>query len=397
MIEFNSPLNDKDIINQLNKQNQMLYPDKEPREIAGYNKSSRKWFFNENFVDYLQYIKWLSADQVAYLRDFSITLTQLFTKIDTNFEPKKFNFKYKFVADVYSFYKTDTLSLLYVTDSIDGKGRLRVIISNDNLDTFDLTDKRVVIIGQLSTYKGYGEFQVIAEDIHVLSDKTKYQVQIDKWQQELKALKIFPNSEKMDFSGYDLTHIGVISNNVRGKGYYDFKSILKNTDYKLVERFMPMTAANIAKEIHKLQDKVDCICIVRGGGNKYELLEFNNPILIKAIFDSSTPILTAVGHTTDYLLCNEFADYNTKTPTALANYLRNLPLRQKYAENKKQREKYLLSLRNDNTAKEQLIKKLYAENERLQKQVDELYYENEELQAQLKKSKKGFFSRLFGG
>lgn len=211
MIEFNSPLSDKELINQLNKQNQMLYPDKDPRKIAGYNKSSRKWFFNENFVDYLQYIKWLSAEQVAYLRDLSTTLTQLFTKIDTNFEPQKFNFKYKFVADVYSFYKTDTLSLLYVTDSVDGRGRLRVIISNDNLDTFDLTDKRVIIIGQLSTYKGYGEFQFIAEALQVLSDKTKYQMQLDKWQQELNASKVFPNSEKVDISNYDLTSIGVIS------------------------------------------------------------------------------------------------------------------------------------------------------------------------------------------
>ena len=119
--------------------------------------------------------------------------------------------------------------------------------------------------------------------------------------------------------------------------------------------------------------------------------------MIKAISASSTPILTAVGHTTDYLLCNEFADYNAKTPTALANYLKGLPLKQKYAENKEKWNKYLLSLKNDNTTKEQLIKKLYAENERLQKQVDELYYENEELQAQLRQSKKGFFSRLFGG
>jgi len=397
MIEFNSPLGDKERINQLNKQNQMLHPEKEPREIAGYNKSSRKWFFNENIVDFEPYIKWLNGEQILYLRKFSTTLSQIFLNIDVNFEPKKFNAKYKFVADVYSFYKADTLSLLYVTDSVDGRGRLRVIVSNDRLNTFDLADKRVVIIGQLSTYKGYGEFQFIAEDIQVLSDKTKYRIQLDKWQQELKALKMLPDSEKINLSDYDLTHIGVISNNVSGKGYYDFKSILKNTDYTLVERFMPMTATNIAKEIHNLQYEVDCICIVRGGGSKYELLEFNNPILIKAISDSSTPILTAVGHTTDYLLCNEFADYNAQTPTALANYLKGLPLRQKYAENKKQREKYLLSLKNDNTAKEELIKKLYAENERLQKQIDKLYYENEELQTQLKKSKKGFFSRIFGG
>lgn len=397
MIEFNSPLGDKERINQLNKQNQMLHPDKEPREIAGYNKSSRKWFFNENIVDFEPYIKWLNGEQILYLRKFSTTLSQIFLNIDVNFEPKKFNAKYKFVADVYSFYKADNLSLLYVTDSVDGRGRLRVIVSNDRLNTFDLADKRVVIIGQLSTYKGYGEFQFIAEDIQVLSDKTKYRIQLDKWQQELKALKMLPDSEKINLSDYDLTHIGVISNNVSGKGYYDFKSILKNTDYTLVERFMPMTATNIAKEIHNLQYEVDCICIVRGGGSKYELLEFNNPILIKAISDSSIPILTAVGHTTDYLLCNEFADYNAQTPTALANYLKGLPLRQKYAENKKQREKYLLSLKNDKTAKEELIKKLYAENERLQKQIDKLYYENEELQAQLKKSKKGFFSRIFGG
>lgn len=186
--------------------------------------------------------------------------------------------------------------------------------------------------------------------------------------------------------------MGVISNNKTGKGYHDFKSILKNTNYIIKERFTTLTAENIAKEIKELYEteSVDCICIIRGGGNKYDLLDFNNPLLIKTMYDSGLFIFTAIGHTSDNLICNKFANYNASTPTALAMHFKRL----QYAEVNKQKENELLLAKNDNNKLQEIIQTLHLENERLKRKINDLIDEN--LNEQLKKSKKGFFSKLFG-
>ena len=389
MIEFNSPLNDKERINQLNKQNQMLHPDREPREIAGYNKSSRKWFFNENIVDFEPYIKWLKPEQIEYLKG---TLETVFTEIDTKVDLIQLKSKYRFSADVYYHYKADKISILYVTDSVDGKKHLKVIISNSKLDTFDLNNKRVILVGKLSIYKAHGEFQFEATELHVLpNEKTKYQKQLDEWQEELNNLGIVPskNDNSKTLFGYKIKRIGVISSNNEGKGYSDFKSIiLDKTNYELLELFTSMTAKNIAEKIYQLSDKenVDCICIVRGGGSKYELIDFNNPVLIKVIHEigmAKTPILTAIGHTTDISLCDKFATYHTATPTALANYLKSLLWTKKTNKEKEELIQKNHKLENANKNLEYENNRLKNDNEQLAQKNNDLENKNNQLEQEI--------------
>ena len=67
-----------------------------------------------------------------------------------------------------------------------------------------------------------------------------------------------------------------------------------------------------------------------------------------------------------------------------------------YAEVNKQKENELLLAKNDNNKLQEIIQTLHLENERLKRKINDLIDENENLNEQLKKSKKGFFSKLFG-
>jgi len=60
----------------------------------------------------------------------------------------------------------------------------------------------------------------------------------------------------------------------------------------------------------------DLIIVARGGGSYEDLFCFNDENLVRTIFDMTTPIVSAVGHETDYTLCDFVADYRAITPTA---------------------------------------------------------------------------------
>lgn len=62
----------------------------------------------------------------------------------------------------------------------------------------------------------------------------------------------------------------------------------------------------------------DAIIIARGGGSLEDLMGFNDEKLVYAIFDAKTPIISAVGHETDFTLCDFVADKRVPTPTAAA-------------------------------------------------------------------------------
>lgn len=82
------------------------------------------------------------------------------------------------------------------------------------------------------------------------------------------------------------------------------------------------SAESIVKAL-SITDKLgfDVIIIARGGGSVEDLMPFNDEKLVRSIFAAETPIISAVGHETDYTLCDFVADVRAATPTAAAELI----------------------------------------------------------------------------
>jgi exodeoxyribonuclease VII large subunit len=182
---------------------------------------------------------------------------------------------------------------------------------------------KVIIRGSVTVYERDGQYQLYAEgmqpdglgSLHLAYEQLKKRLEAEGLFDKLRKKKI----------PYIPSAIGVITSST-GAVIKDILNITGRRFPSVKIKLLPVAVqgeqapSQIARAIRKFNElrNVDVIIIARGGGSIEELWAFNDELVARTIFTSSIPIISAVGHETDFTITDFAADLRAPTPSAAA-------------------------------------------------------------------------------
>jgi exodeoxyribonuclease VII large subunit len=177
--------------------------------------------------------------------------------------------------------------------------------------------------GNFSLYERDGVYQLYADTIRRTGEGALYQ-QFLELKAALEAEGLFDEERKRPLP--EMPNVIGVATSATGAALQDVLNTLRQR-YRLAEVVIaPATVqgdeapGQIVRAIHALNRKVraDVILLVRGGGSLEDLWAFNDPVVVRAIAASEAPVVTGIGHETDFTLADFAADLRAPTPTGAA-------------------------------------------------------------------------------
>jgi len=182
---------------------------------------------------------------------------------------------------------------------------------------------QVTVRGSVSVYEARGEYQIYVESIEP-AGRGALQIAFEQLKKRLEAEGLFDGSRKKSLPLLP-SRIGLITSPT-GAAVRDVVRILKRRFPNVHMTLYPVrvqgegSAPEIvaALEYFSKQRLVDVILLVRGGGSLEDLWSFNEEIVARAIAASGIPVISGVGHETDFTIADFVADVRASTPSAAA-------------------------------------------------------------------------------
>lgn len=182
--------------------------------------------------------------------------------------------------------------------------------------------EKVIAVGSPDFYVQGGKFSFVVSSIEPQGIGLLFQ-QIEELKKKLAAEGIFDEAHKKPIPGFCKNIIVVTSKTgaVIRDIYHTVRK--KNPAIDIVVKDVKVQGETAAKEIAaalKAVDKLgyDCAILARGGGSLEDLMPFYDERVVRALYEMKTPVISAVGHETDFSLCDFAADARCATPTAAA-------------------------------------------------------------------------------
>ena len=181
---------------------------------------------------------------------------------------------------------------------------------------------RVVVGGAVDVYERDGRYQLYAKEISLEGAGALYE-RFLALKTELEEMGMFAQEYKQPIPAF-IHRLGVVTAPT-GAAVQDIRNISLRRDPYLQIILYPAlvqgegAADSIVRGIHMLdQAEVDVIIVGRGGGSIEDLWAFNEEKVARAIFECQTPVISAVGHETDFTIADFVADLRAPTPSAAA-------------------------------------------------------------------------------
>lgn len=208
----------------------------------------------------------------------------------------------------------------------DDKSIIRAVIFAGNAARLKFRPEngmKVIARGRVSLYEATGQYQLYIDDLQP-QGAGALAIAFEQLKNKLEKEGLFLQSSKKTLPPYPKT-VGIITSPT-GAAIEDMKSILLRRWPMVNILIYPSLVQGdeapkqLAKGIKYFSDKkcADVVIIGRGGGSTEDLWAFNSEELARAIYDCTVPVISAVGHETDFTICDFVADVREHTPSAAA-------------------------------------------------------------------------------
>ncbi len=213
----------------------------------------------------------------------------------------------------------------------DGDSQLKAAcyIRNNSRIRFQPFDGlQVRVRGKLSVYQPKGEYQILVESLQPVGEGA-LKVAFEQIKLKLGKERLFDEEFKQQLPLLP-KRVGVVTS-PNGAAFHDILNVLSRRTRTVNITLIPTRvqgeaageeiegAINLANDFNKKSDeKIDVLIVGRGGGSSEDLWAFNEERVARAIYASKIPVISAVGHETDFTIADFVADRRAPTPSAAA-------------------------------------------------------------------------------
>jgi len=208
----------------------------------------------------------------------------------------------------------------------DATGQLRAVMFRSYASRLAFRPEdgmRVIAHGRVSVYEASGQYQLYIDDMQP-DGVGSLAMQYEQLRRKLEAEGLFDSARKKELPPMPM-RIGVITS-PKGAAVHDIRNVLGRR-FPCAEMILFPSAVQGAEAPLQLRMGIeffaqtgicDVIIIGRGGGSAEDLWAFNDEALARAIAACPIPVISAVGHESDFTICDFVADRRAPTPSAAA-------------------------------------------------------------------------------
>ncbi len=180
----------------------------------------------------------------------------------------------------------------------------------------------VLVFGSLSVYEPRGQYQLVAKQMEAAGIGSLF-LALEALKRKLSEEGLFDETLKKPIPSYPRT-VGVITSPT-GAAFRDILNVLERRAPHVFVCLRPAlvqgneAADDLVSALKQMEmNDIDVIIIGRGGGSLEDLWAFNEEKLVRAIAECDIPVISAVGHETDFTLADLVADMRAPSPSAAA-------------------------------------------------------------------------------
>ncbi|WP_347549672.1 exodeoxyribonuclease VII large subunit [Pseudalkalibacillus hwajinpoensis] len=208
----------------------------------------------------------------------------------------------------------------------DDKSRVQAVMfagNNRHMKFKPESGMKVLIRGEISVFEPYGQYQLYAKEMQPDGIGNLY-LAYEELKRKLELEGLFSENRKQPIPRYP-TEIGVITSPTGAAIRDIFTTIKRRYPAARITVFPVLVQGNSAKgsivqaiQMANAMNMLDVLIVGRGGGSIEELWAFNEELVARSIANSTIPVISAVGHETDFTIADFVADLRAPTPTGAA-------------------------------------------------------------------------------